>query len=50
MEHDPSQGEQLNSYATGIGFSKARTRRDLTGRNRYLFAKKIGNKFNSHLR
>ena len=40
MEHDPSQGEQLNSYATGIGFSKARTRRDLTGRNRYLFAKK----------
>ncbi|RSX58819.1 peptide chain release factor N(5)-glutamine methyltransferase [Bifidobacterium samirii] len=40
MEHDVSQGDALVAYALAHGFSVARTGRDWTGRERYLFAEK----------
>ena len=40
MEHDVSQGDALVAYALAHGFSAARTGRDWTGRERYLFAEK----------
>lgn len=38
MEHDISQAEALRSFASQHGFSYARTRQDLTGRDRFLTA------------
>ncbi len=40
MEHDPTQGEKLRDYAGEIGFSRVRTQPDLSGRPRYLLARK----------
>lgn len=39
MEHDPRQSEALRAAATELGL-QARTERDLTGRDRYLRARK----------
>lgn len=36
VEHDPGQGEALRDAAREVGFSRAETRPDLTGRERYL--------------
>ncbi|MFC2663778.1 MAG: N5-glutamine methyltransferase family protein [Scardovia wiggsiae] len=38
MEHDISQAAALRSFASRNGFSDVRTRRDLTGRDRFLTA------------
>lgn len=40
MEHDPTQGEKLRDYAGEIGFCQVRTQLDLSGRPRYLLARK----------
>ena len=40
MEHDISQVESLNGYAGDIGFREVHTGDDLTGRPRFLVAKK----------
>lgn len=40
MEHDPTQGEKLRDYAGEVGFSQVRTQSDLSGRPRYLLARK----------
>ncbi len=40
MEHDARQGAALREVALAVGFSEATTGRDLTGRNRYLRARR----------
>ena len=40
VEHAPDQADQVRDIATAAGFSSVRTQRDLTGRDRFLVARR----------